>query len=66
MGPERLRAVTVMLTGPGRLATGPPISMRPGEGLEFTITGAQLEVASSLVVRWLRSDGDEYMWRTVF
>ncbi len=66
IGPERLRAVTVMLAGPGRLATGPPVSMRPGERLEFTVSGEHLEVASSLVVRWLRSDGGEYVWRAVF
>ncbi len=65
-GPETVRGVTVTLLGPGMMPTTPPRVLHPTEQLELVIRGDDLARATVLVVRWLRPDGGEYLWRVAF
>lgn len=63
---ERLRGVTFSLLGPGLLAAPPFVHLAPGATAWIAVHGDDLPRASALVVRWLRENGDEYLWRVVF
>ena len=65
-GDERLRGVTVTLRGPGLLAISPIRTVEPQGSLSVRVRGDRLERDSSLIVRWLRPDDSEYLWRVVF
>lgn len=65
-GDETLRGVTVTLLGCGVMPAAPPRVLRPGEQVEVVIRGGDLARATSLVIRWLRPDGGEYLWRVAF
>lgn len=66
VGAETLRGVSATLLGRGLMPAGPPRSLRPGEHLEVTIRGDDLARETTLVIRWLRPDNEEYLWRVVF
>jgi len=65
-GPETLRGVSALLLGPGVMPVGLPMVLRPSDAMELTIRGRDLELATSVVIRWLRPNDEEYAWRTVF
>lgn len=65
-GPEPVRGVTVALLGSGIMPAGPPRRLLPGEVLELVIRGDDLARETALVIRWIRPDGDEYLWRVAF
>lgn len=65
-GAERLEAVTLLLHGPGVLDATVIGPVPPGAAVRARVRGAQLERATSVVVRWFRPDGEEYLWRVVF
>lgn len=63
---ESLRWVRIELNGPG-IATPPFVPrLGPGETLEVDVRGADLPRATRMVVRWLRENGDEYLWGVAF
>lgn len=65
-GPEVVRGVSATLLGRGLMPAGPPRSLRPGEHLEVTIRGDDLARETTLVIRWLRPNDEEYLWRVAF
>lgn len=65
-GGETVRGVTVMLMGPGVMPVSLPRSLAPGDVLELDIRGEDLARDTALVVRWLRQNGEEYLWRVAF
>jgi hypothetical protein len=66
LGGEPVRGVTATLVGSGVMPAGLPRALRPGEHLELMIRGEDLARESALVIRWLRPNGDEYLWRVAF
>jgi hypothetical protein len=66
MGSEAVRGVTATLLGSGVMPAGLPRALRPGEHLELVIRGEDLARESALVIRWLRPNGEEYLWRVAF
>lgn len=65
-GAEPVRGVTITLLGSGVMAAGPPRILRPGDQLELVIRGDDLARETTLVIRWLRPSGEEYLWRVAF
>lgn len=63
---ELLSGIRLALTGPGTMPVLGPLSLPPGGALRVRIEGSDLPRATALIVRWLRSNGDEYLWRVVF
>jgi len=63
---EVVHGVALTLHRPGRLAANAPKKLLPGEALEVTIDGDDLERDAILVVRWFRASGVEYLWRASF
>ncbi len=65
-GSETVRAVTATLLGSGVMSTGHPRALAPGGELEFVVRGEHLARDATLVIRWLRPGGEEYLWRVTF
>lgn len=65
-GSEPVRGLTVTLLGSGVMAAGPPRLLLPGELVELVIRGDDLARETTLVIRWLRPNGEEYLWRVAF
>jgi len=63
---ETVHWVRLDLTGSGVLRAPSPSRLRPGESLEFELRGEDLARDARLVVRWLRPNGEEYLWGVVF
>lgn len=66
IGPEPVRGVTATLIGGGLMPLGPPRALQPDEQLVMTVRGDDLARTTVLIVRWLRSNGEEYLWRVAF
>jgi hypothetical protein len=66
MSAERVRGVTLSLAGPGVMASSTPRALAPAESLDVTVRGDDLAVATTLIVRWVRPDGADYLWRVAF
>lgn len=65
-GFEAAHAVTITLLGSARLLTAVPGRVDPGRRVRFAVRGDDPAVDSTLIVRWLRPDGEEYLSREVF
>lgn len=65
-GPHPIRWVRVELDGPGVVSAPLTPRLGPGETLEIAVRGARLAESSRLLVRWLRDDGEEYLWAMAF
>jgi hypothetical protein len=63
---ERLRGVTVALAGSGVMSPVMPGTLEPAQAIELRVRGAHLERDATLMVRWLRPSGEEYLWRVCF
>jgi hypothetical protein len=63
---ERLRGVTAMVLGPGVMPVFLPTAMHPHDAVELRVLGDDLARDTTLLVRWLRANGDEYLWRVSF
>jgi len=63
---ERLRGVTATLLGPGLMPATSPATLAPGEKLDLMIYAEDLALATILIIRWLRPNGEEYLWRVAF
>ncbi len=66
IGGERLRGVSVALTGSGMMSPVIPGSLDPEEAIELRIRGGRLALESTLIVRWVRPNGEDYLWRVSF
>jgi hypothetical protein len=66
VGSERLRGVTVTLLGSGLMPALAPATLDPTWSIEIAIRGADLARDSTLVIRWLRPSGEDYLWRVSF
>ncbi|NYG99555.1 hypothetical protein FJ656_15180 [Schumannella luteola] len=66
VGPEKLRGVSLMLTGAGLMPLVHAAVLPPATALRVQVRGADLALDSAIIVRWLRPDGSEYLWRIVF
>ncbi|WP_375399425.1 hypothetical protein [uncultured Amnibacterium sp.] len=58
--------MTVTLLGSARLIAAVPGRVHPGERIRFAIRGQDPAIDSTLIVRWLRPGGEEYLAREVF
>ena len=65
-GPEVLRGVTALLDGAGVMPALLPVALAPGAHVDIRVRGEDLARSSVLIVRWLRANGDEYLWRVSF
>lgn len=65
-GSETLRGVTVLLDGPGVMPALTPVALPPGSFVDLTIRGSDLARSTVLIIRWLRPNHDEYLWRVSF
>ncbi|AYF98688.1 hypothetical protein [Protaetiibacter intestinalis] len=65
-GSEPVRGVTATLLGRGVMPAGPPRALQPGDQLELVVRGDDLARETTLVIRWLRPNGEEYLWRVAF
>lgn len=63
---ERLRHVSFSLLGPGAMPVQVPVTLEAGATTWIEIRGRDLALATILVVRWRREDGQEYLWRASF
>jgi len=63
---EPLRWVRVEMDGPGVVAAPLTPRLDPGSSLEVRVGGRDLARSSRLVVRWLRPNGEEYLWGVAF
>lgn len=66
VGTERLRGVRLDLLGRGVMQVALPLTLDPEQGMEVTIQGEDLALDGILLVRWLRPNGEEYLWRVAF
>jgi hypothetical protein len=66
VGSERLRGVTVALLGAGLMSPVMPGALEPTEAIELHVRGEHLERHAMLLVRWLRPDGSDWLWRVSF
>jgi len=66
IGAERLRGVSVALAGSGVMSPVMPGALEPTQAIELRVRGAHLERDATLMVRWLRPNGEEYLWRVSF
>lgn len=63
---DLLRCVVFLVLGPGVLAADVVGAVEPGGVVETRVHGRELERSTSLVVRWIRPDDQEYLWRIAF
>ena len=61
-----LRCVVFLVLGPGVLGADVIGTVEPGGVIETSVRGRELARSTSLVVRWLRPDDEEYLWRIAF
>lgn len=54
------------LNGAGLMPCVIAAALDPGGMLEVRIRGEDLARSTALVVRWLRPDGRDYLWRVSF
>jgi len=66
IGSERLRGVSVALLGSGLMSPVMPRALEPTEAIELRVRGEHLARNAVLMVRWLRPDGSDYLWRVSF
>jgi hypothetical protein len=66
IGSERLRGVTVSLLGAGLMSPVMPGALDPSRAIELRVLGDDLARDATLLVRWLRPDGADYLWRVSF
>ncbi|MCU1543568.1 MAG: hypothetical protein JWM50_1433 [Microbacteriaceae bacterium] len=64
--PEPLEGVRLSLLGSGQMLPVSTRRMQPGGVVAFAAHGADLSRTSVVIVRWFRSNGEEYLWRVSF
>ena len=66
VGSETLTGVTLTLVGSGVMPITPMRTLQPGDAYPVSLRGRDLERDTALIIRWLRPNGEEYVWRVVF
>ena len=66
IGSEPLRGVTFTLSGPGTMPVRAPMNVLPGGRIQLRVRGSDLPRSTLLIVRWLRPNKDDYLWRVAF
>ncbi len=66
VSPEPLRWVRVEMDGPGVASARLTPRLEPGDALQVLVRGRDLQRDSRLCVRWLRPNGEEYLWAVAF
>lgn len=66
IGSESVRGFTMTVTGRGAPRISRPVSLSPGESTGLRLVGREIERDVAVIVRWLRPDGSEYLWRVTF
>ncbi|OJX70117.1 MAG: hypothetical protein BGO95_03640 [Micrococcales bacterium 73-13] len=59
---EALRWIRVEMRGPGLAMAPLTPRLRPGAALDVLMRGDDLGRRSRVCVRWLRPNGEEYLW----
>lgn len=59
---ETVRWVRIEVDGPGLAAAPMTRQLAPGDGVEVLVRGEHLARDTRLVVRWVREDGEHYLW----
>lgn len=65
-GDEPVHWVRVEMSGSGIAAAPLTPRLDPGAKLEVLVRGDDLARDSRLIVRWLRPNGEEYLWGVAF
>lgn len=63
---EHLRWVRVEIVGPGVVSARLTPRLDPGGAVDVMVRGPDLAEASRLCIRWLRPNGEEYLWAIAF
>lgn len=63
---EPLRWIRIEMEGPGVVNAGLTPRLDPGGAIELVVRGEDLARDSRLQVRWLRPNGEEYLWGVAF
>lgn len=68
VGDADVRGVTVTeLDGSGGIVgSSAPVRLSPGDELPFAVRTRAPEISTTVIVRWFRHDGAEYVWRLSF
>lgn len=64
--PVRGVTLTELDAAGAAVAVSRPRRLDPGERLPFTLRARRPQESTVLLVRWLRADGAEYLWRVSF
>lgn len=65
-GDEVLTGVTFSLAGAGIMPIRAPVTVMKSGRVQVTVRGDDLPRSTLLIVRWLRQNGDDYLWRIAF
>jgi len=63
---EPLRGVTALIDGSGMMPAMAPMLLLPRQYVDLHIRGDDLALSTTLIFRWVRRNGDEYLWRVSF
>ncbi|MBO9577930.1 MAG: hypothetical protein J7480_04065 [Microbacteriaceae bacterium] len=63
---EPLRWVRVEMDGPGVATARLTPRLEPGAAIDVVVRGRDLALSSRLCIRWLRPNGEEYLWGIAF
>ncbi len=63
---ESLRWIRVEMDGPGVATARLTPRLEPGSAIDVLVRGQDLAHDSRLCVRWLRPNGEEYLWGIAF
>lgn len=65
-GDEVLTGVTFSLAGAGVMPVAAPVTVMKSGRVQVAVRGKDLPRSTLLIVRWLRPNGDDYLWRIAF
>ncbi len=63
---ESLRWIRVEMDGPGVATARLTPRLDPGAAIDVVVRGRDLPHDSRLCIRWLRPNGEEYLWGIAF
>jgi hypothetical protein len=63
---EPLRGFTGLISGSGVMPALSPMLLLPRQYLDLHIRGDDLALATTVIFRWVRRNGDEYLLRVSF
>lgn len=63
---EPLRGFMGLISGSGMMPAMDPMLLLPRQYVELHLRGDDLAVATTVIFRWMRRNGDEYLLRVSF